>query len=152
MRGNELTLTGRPGEFLPPQCTAEPPPPAPTSQKVRLSPHPAALPTSSCTLTCTPTLSQPTPSIFSSCSSSSPSSPFRLPFLSPHSRSHFMHPAIRPSTHRIPVPSFLGFGAIEPNMGRVSLIEDPPYTPPLSKFLPQPNHHPSFTKVYYVRG
>lgn len=48
-------------EFLPPQCTALTSPTLSHFPESTLFPHPAALPTSSCTLTCTPILSWPSP-------------------------------------------------------------------------------------------
>lgn len=56
VRGNELTVAGR--QFLPPQCTALTSPTLSHFPESTLFPYPAALPTSSCTLTCTSILSR----------------------------------------------------------------------------------------------
>lgn len=51
-------------EFLPPQCTALTSPTLSHFPESALFPHPAALPTSSCTLAGTPILSWPSPIYF----------------------------------------------------------------------------------------
>lgn len=148
MRGNELTLAGR--QFLPPQCTALTSPILSHFPESALFPHPAALPTSSCTLTCTPILSRPSPihllqHLFHSSFPSWLPNPSDVCVSFPASH----HPRPPNPLYSWHTPS-LWIRAVKPNMGwRVSLTEDPLYTPPLSKFLSQPNHLPSFTNVYW---